>query len=145
MPGRGALPVLVIYGANAAGKTAVIKALDWMRSAALYSHSRGKPDGKIPLPPFALDASCASLPSQCEIDFLLQDVRYHYGFEASDRTFTSEWLFAYPNDRRQALFEREGMQFRFGRNLKGRNQIISELTRPNSLFLSALRRMGTTS
>ena len=97
---------------------------------------------RLPGTPFALDASCASLPSQCEIDFLLQDVRYHYGFEASDRTFTSEWLFAYPNDRRQTLFEREGMQFRFGRNLHGRNQIISELTRPNSLFLSAAAQNG---
>jgi AAA15 family ATPase/GTPase len=142
VPGHKVLPVLVIYGANAAGKTAVINALDWMRSAVLYSHSRGKPDGKIPRTPFALDASCASLPSQCEVDFLLQDVRYHYGFEAADRAFTSEWLFAYPNDRRQALFEREGMQFRFGRNLKGRNQIISELTRPNSLFLSAAAQNG---
>ena len=35
------------------------------------------------------------------------------------------------------LFEREGMEFRFGRNLKGKNKIIADLTRTNSLYLSA--------
>jgi AAA15 family ATPase/GTPase len=92
--------------------------------------------------PFALDPKAVASPSQCEIDFVVDNVRYHYGFEATDKAFSSEWLFAYPNDRRQALFEREDMQFRFGRNLKGRNHVISELTRPNSLFLSAAAQNG---
>ena len=35
------------------------------------------------------------------------------------------------------LFEREGSDFRFGRALKGRNRLIADLTRANSLFLSA--------
>ena len=35
------------------------------------------------------------------------------------------------------LFEREGSDFRFGRALKGRNRLIADLTRGNSLFLSA--------
>ena len=33
--------------------------------------------------------------------------------------------------------ERGGPDFRFGRALKGRNRLIADLTRPNSLFLSA--------
>ena len=35
------------------------------------------------------------------------------------------------------LFERSSNEFKFGRNLKGRNKVIEDLTRPNSLFLSA--------
>jgi hypothetical protein len=34
------------------------------------------------------------------------------------------------------LFERQGIDFEFGRALKGRNRVIADLTRTNSLFLS---------
>ena len=113
-----------------------------MRYVVLYSHSRGEPDEDVPRTPFALDPAISTVPSQFEIDFIVEDVRYHYGFEATNTAFTAEWLFAFPNDRRQALFERNATEFRFGRNLKGRNQVISELTRPNSLFLAAAAQNG---
>jgi AAA15 family ATPase/GTPase len=141
-PGHKLLPVLVIYGANASGKTNLVSAIRWMRSAILYSHSRGEPDAAVGRTPFALDPAFGSSPSNFEADFIVDDVRYHYGFEVTNVAFTAEWLFAFPNERRQALFERDGMNFRFGRNLKGRNQIISELTRSNSLFLSAAAQNG---
>lgn len=79
---------------------------------------------------------------QAEIDFVVDDVRYHYGFAATPEAFSAEWLFSFPHERRLMLFEREGMRFRFGRNLKGRNHIISELTRSNCLFLSAAAQNG---
>ena len=140
--GHKLLPVLAIYGANASGKTNLVSAIRWMRSAVLFSHSRGEPGGPIGRTPFALDPSSDESPSHFEVDFVLEDVRYHYGFEATNTAFTAEWLFAFPNDRRQALFERNGMTFRFGRHLKGRNLVISELTRSNSLFLSAAAQNG---
>jgi predicted ATP-dependent endonuclease of OLD family len=142
VPSQKLLPVLVIYGANASGKTNLVNAIGWMRSAVLYSHSRGEPDRDTGRTPFALDPARGTSPSHYAIDFVVDDVRYHYGFDVTNAAFVSEWLFAFPNDRRQALFERDGMHFRFGRNLKGRNQIISELTRPNSLFLSAAAQNG---
>ncbi len=132
-----ALPVVVIYGANASGKSNIVAALRYMRSAVLLSHSHGEPGGGVPRMPFALDPSYANLPSLFDADFVIEGVRYHYGFEASDDAFVSEWLYAFPRGRRQALFERSGKDFTFGRNLKGRNKIISDLTRSNSLFLSA--------
>ncbi len=142
VPGDRLLPVLIVYGANASGKSNLVDAVRWMRHMVLYSHSRGEPDRHVPRTPFALDPAIATSPSHFEIDFIIDDVRYHYGFEATNTAFTAEWLFAFPNDRRQALFERNAMQFRFGRNLRGRNQVISELTRPNSLFLSAAAQNG---
>jgi hypothetical protein len=142
VPGHEILPVLVIYGASASGKTAVVQALRWMRSAVLLSHSRGEPGGGIQRTPFALDPPATASPARYEMDFVVESVRYHYGFAATVRAFSSEWLFAFPNDRRQALFERQDMQFRSGRNLRGRNHVISELTRPNSLFLSAAPQNG---
>ena len=73
---------------------------------------------------------------------VVENVRYHYGFEATDGAFTAEWLYSFPRERRQMLFERDNATFVFGRHLKGRNQVISELTRPNSLFLSAAAQNG---
>jgi hypothetical protein len=141
-PGNRLLPTVVVYGPNASGKSNLVSAIQWMRSVVLYSHSYGEPDGGIERMAFALDPTITLAPSHYEIDFIADNVRYHYGFEATNDAFTAEWLFTYPNDRRQALFERDAMQFRFGRNLKGRNQVISELTRPNSLFLSAAAQNG---
>ena len=131
------LPVLVIYGANASGKSNLISALSFMRNAVLYSHNRGEPDSKIPRAPFLLNAATAKTPSIFDIDFIVEGTRYHYGFEASDEAFVEEWLSAFPNGRRQTLFERKGANFSFGRGLRGRNKLISELTRANSLYVSA--------
>jgi uncharacterized protein len=131
------LPAAVIYGANASGKTNIVAAVSFMRSAVLFSHARGKPGGGVPRAAFALDPACATAPSTFTADFVVEGVRYHYGFEASDDEFTTEWLYAFPSGRRQTLFERERQRFTFGRALKGRNRVIADLTRPNSLFISA--------
>ncbi|SEH28572.1 AAA family ATPase [Magnetospirillum fulvum] len=131
------LPVSVIYGANASGKSNFIQALRFMCSAVLFSHSKWDPGGIVPRHTFALDPELRSTPSQFEIDFVVEGVRHHYGFIATDDTFTAEWLFAFPKGRRQILFDRNEQKFDFGRNLKGKNKSIEEVTRPNSLFISA--------
>ncbi|SUS06913.1 conserved hypothetical protein [Candidatus Defluviicoccus seviourii] len=140
-PGKRVLPAAVIYGANASGKTNLLRALGFMRGAVLFSHNRGEPGERIPRSPFRLDPACADAPSTFELDFVVEGERYHYGFEALDDAFQSEWLYAFPStsNRRQMLFERkagEAIAFDFGRGLKGRNRVIADLTRPNSLFLS---------
>jgi AAA15 family ATPase/GTPase len=136
-PGEKILPAAIIYGANASGKSNLIRALSYMRGAVLFSHNRNDPGGGIPYKPFALDPKCASKPSSFDLDFIHGGVRYHYGFEQSDKVFEKEWLYAFPNGKRRILFEREGSKFSFSRNLKGQNEVISNLTRPNSLFASA--------
>ena len=130
------LPVAVIYGANASGKSNVVRALGYMRGAVLYSHSRGDPSGGVSREPFALDEEYAKKSSIFDIDFVVNSTRFHYGFEASDDAFVAEWLWAFPAGKRQVLFQREGKKFEFGRSLKGQVNVIKELTRPNSLFIS---------
>ena len=137
------LPAAVIYGANASGKTNFIHAMMFMRQLVLGSHAHGKPGENVPRYPFKLDPAYVDTPSHFEIDFVLDGgVRYHYGFEASDKAFESEWLYAFPKARRRILFERDGSDYRFGRWLGGRNEIIRDLTRPNSLYLSAAAQNG---
>ena len=141
-PGGRLLPAVVIYGANASGKSNLIDAIWWTRRMVLYSHRAGLPHRPIARRPFALDSACQAAPTKIEVDLVVENVRYHYGFEATDGAFTAEWLYSFPRERRQMLFERDNATFVFGRHLKGRNQVISELTRPNSLFLSAAAQNG---
>ena len=136
------VPAIVIYGANASGKSNLVAAMQAMLGTILKSHTQWKPDGGVRRHPFRFDPSFAQNPSSFDIDFVIDGVRYHYGFEASDTEFMSEWLYAFPRSHRRTLFERVGNQFSFGRSLKGRNQIIASLTRPNSLFLSAAAQNG---
>ena len=140
---KGAVaPAAVIYGANASGKSNLVGAVAAMRRMVLLSQTRGEPGGGVPRQPFRLDAACAGRPSRFDLDFVIDGVRHHYGFEASDDAFASEWLYDFPGSRRRTLFEREGGEFRFGRELKGRNAVIADLTRPNSLYLSAAAQNG---
>lgn len=137
-PSGTVLPAVLVYGANASGKSNLVDAVRAMRETVLFSHTRAGPNDGIPARQhFRLDSTSDATPSIFEIDFVLNGVRHHYGFEATGRAFVGEWLVDYPSGRARMLFEREGSDFRFGRALKGRNRLIADLTRGNSLFLSA--------
>ncbi len=134
--GLQVLPAAVIYGANASGKTNFVKALAWMRSAILYSHRRGDPSGGIPRKAFALDQEILRSPTAVEADFVVEGVRYTYGYECDSKQFRLEWLYSFPEGKRRRLFERTGNQVEFGSHLKGSKKALVEFMRPNSLFLS---------
>ena len=136
------LPAVVIYGPNASGKSNLVDALGTMQSMVLYSQVKGEPGGGVPRHPFRLDEAASRQPSRFDLDFVASGVRYHYGLETSGDAFESEWLYSVPRSHRRILFERTGMEFRFGRGLKGQNRAIAGLTRPNSLFLSAAAQNG---
>jgi hypothetical protein len=132
---EGVLPVAAIYGANASGKTNVILAMRFMCRAIVESHARWAPDEPIPVEPFA---SQASEPSTFSLDFLIDGIRYQYGFSLNAEAILEEWMHAYPSGKRQKWFTRKrGEPMSFGEKLLGENRTIERLTRPNSLFLSA--------
>ena len=133
----GLVRVAAIYGANASGKSNVIKALAYMSSAVQNSQRQWAPEGPIPREPFLLDPQSKLDPSSFEVDLLLDGVRFHYGFTLNDREILEEWLDAYPVGKRQMWFKRKEKAFTFGKKLVGDNDAIERLTRPNSLFLSA--------
>ena len=141
-PKGSVVPAAVVYGANASGKSNLVAAMEIMRGMVSFSQTRGEPDGEVPRQPFRLDPACSAEPSRFELDFVIGGVRHHYGFEASDDAFESEWLYTFPKSHRRMLFEREDGKFHFGRGLKGRNAVIADLTRPNSLYLSAAAQNG---
>lgn len=128
------LPVCALYGANASGKSNVLKALSHMRMTVEASQRLWGPTEDIPREPFALSAAA---PSTFVVDLVLAGVRYEYGFSLDSKVVREEWLRAWPNGRKQEWFSRDEQRFEFSRSLRGENKAIEALTRPNSLFLSA--------
>ncbi|HVT15347.1 MAG TPA: AAA family ATPase [Thermoanaerobaculia bacterium] len=138
--GLSMLRVAAIYGANAAGKSNILEALKFMSTAVVGSHRSWRPEGPIPREPFLLDTASRAAPSRFEADFLLDRVRYQYGFRLDSERILEEWLYTYPNRRKRVWFRRDAQTeepFEFGKTLRGQNQTIASLTRGNSLFLSA--------
>ena len=137
------LPAVVCYGPNASGKTNLIKAINAMRKTVLFSQTMGQPNEKVPAcRPFLLDPAAKDKPTQFELNFILHGVRFNYGFALLKGQVSEEWLFSYPHGTPRKLFERVGRDFSFGRNLKGHNSVIADLTRNNSLFVSAAAQSG---
>lgn len=136
------LPVAAILGANASGKSNLLRAMARMRDLVLTSATLApyeSPEADC----FKLDPACGEQPQMMAIDFVLDGQRYEYGFELQNGKFTEEWLHTFPHKRVQILFDRErGDEFTFGKNLRGQNRLISEVTRPAVLFLSAAAQAG---
>lgn len=134
--GLRAVPVVLIYGANASGKTNFVRAFTFMRSAILSSHSRGNPQGGVPRVPFALDNESEAKPSHFEAEFVVSGSRYIFGFTCDSQNFLTEWLYSFPEGKRRKLYEREGKTVDFGSTMLGPKKTLVEFMRSNSLFIS---------
>lgn len=135
-PGLRAVPVALIYGANASGKTNVVRAFIFMRTAILFSHSRGNPEGGIAREAFALDDDSDTRPSHFEAEFVVSGSRYIFGFTCDGQRFITEWLYAFPEGKRRKLYEREGKTVVFGPTMVGVKKPLVNFMRNNSLFIS---------
>jgi len=127
------VPAAVLYGANASGKSNLIRAVSFMRRFAISSVRESQ---WAPFDPFRFDTTTRDAPSHFEVLLLLNGEQYRYGFEATRDAVTREWLYVLPTIREIELFYREGQtierherRFREGRGLE-------ERTRPNALYLS---------
>lgn len=132
----------VVYGANASGKSNLIKALHYMRGVVQESAAL-QPDQTFGrLQPFKLDAASGSQPTEFEVTFILDGVRYQYGFAMTSQRIVSEHLLVYKAFKPQRWFERHfdaesGKDlYDFGSGLKGAKNLWEGATRPNALFLS---------
>lgn len=134
---QSVLPAALIYGANASGKSQFIDAIVFLRHWVLHSQEQKRLDNDFQLNPFALDPAYRAKPSVFEVDFLAAGVHHEYGCALLDGQVEEEWLYRFPFQRKQLLFERDGAQYRFGRSLKGEKGIVKALARSDSLFLSA--------
>ena len=153
---EAAVPIAAIYGPNAAGKSNLIDAMDEMRRTIVESHKSLDATDRIPRTPFRLDETTEAKPTRFDCTFTVSEQGadewgsdqpesvYEYGFEYTATEFCKEWLYRIVRKERQStrvLFERETrdrkVRVKVGNQLPGENRTIANLTRPNSLFLSA--------
>jgi AAA15 family ATPase/GTPase len=125
----------VIYGANASGKSNLIKAISFMKYFVLSSSTAGPVSDEIPVDRFLLDSEKDKEPSFFEIIFTHKCIRYRYGFEVNRMEVVNEWLFYAPKGKEALLFMREGKNFKIGSNFR-EGKGLKEKTRENALFLS---------
>jgi AAA15 family ATPase/GTPase len=132
----------VVYGANASGKSNLIKALQYMRGVVLESAALQPGHTFDRLQPFKLDTTSGSLPTEFEVTFILDGVRYQYGFAMNAQRIVSEQLLVYKAFKPQRWFERHfdaqsGKDvYEFGPGMKGAKHLWEGATRSNALFLS---------
>lgn len=145
LPFSGNLAVLKsigIFGHNASGKTNLIKAISFMKDLVLNSSRESIASKQIPLDPFLLSPDTETKPSTFEIVILLDNIKYRYGFSVNSKSIESEWLFATEKRKEENLFVRAKQNFlfekKFKTTLKGKFELVYEMTKSNTLFLSVL-------
>lgn len=132
----------VVYGANASGKSNLIKALQYMSRVVLESAALQPGQMFDRLQPFKLDAASGNQSTEFEVTFIIDGVRYQYGFAMNSQRIVSEHLLVYKAFKPQRWFERHfdaanGKDvYDFGPGLKGAKTVWEGATRPNALFLS---------
>lgn len=144
--GISAVPSLLrsvaIYGANASGKSNLIKALQYMRGVVTESATLIQPGQTYTVQPFRLDLASAGEPTSFEVTFILDGVRHQYGFSMTSERIVAEYLLVYKAFKPQRWFERRFDEktgkdtYEFGAGLKGAKNVWENATRPNALFLS---------
>ncbi|MBD1812245.1 ATP-binding protein [Microcoleus vaginatus DQ-U2] len=94
-----------IYGANASGKSNILKALTTLIS---YIHDlKIDVDDNIPYyEPFELEKSCLSKPSIFKVSFIIEGIMYDYQITFDSREVHHEQLDFYPHKRQANLFIR---------------------------------------
>lgn len=125
----------VIYGANASGKSNLLKALSFMRDFVVTNHQRQQGD-TTGVTPFKLDNQYLDKPSQFEVQFVKDSVRYYYGFALDQEKVIKEYLYCYPKGRQSIVFERDkGSEFRFTKD-QDEQKTLADRTLTNRLYLS---------
>lgn len=139
-PGGKLLGSAVIYGANASGKSNILRAMAVMKRLVVDSARAGQIGDRLPMEPFLLSEASRSEPSFFEIVFRAEDGeggerQYRYGFEATAEAVVSEWLFQ-KKQRESLVFERKvGGRSYFSDWLPVWKKLLP-LVRSNTLFLS---------
>ncbi len=143
------LKTAAIYGANASGKSNLLKALSFMVGFVRASATKmtlGDPIQGANC--FRLDKARAGTPCSFDIRILLNDTEYQYGFSTTKERVHDEWLYITRNGARATnpLFRRfDPSTGKTNWILRGHLKSardVTEKTRDNGLFLSRAAEMN---
>lgn len=134
-----------VYGANASGKSNLIKAISIMKGFVLNSFRDALLENNeriLSAPKFLLKNEYKKKPSFFEIIFVYKSKRYRYGFEISDGVIQSEWLFFVNTNKEIKLFIRETKSIEINKSSFKEGVGIESKTRENVLFLTVVAQLN---
>jgi len=131
-----------IYGANASGKSNLIRAIFELQQLVRRSHAF-ELGGSLPCDPFRLDSTSSAKPTLYAIRFVAEGVRYHFQLAFNSERILEETLSAYPKGKEQLWYHRQ-WDAEAGAEVYGPEESEHfplrksdlESTKQNSLFLS---------
>jgi AAA15 family ATPase/GTPase len=138
------LRTAAIYGANASGKSNLVKAMQFAKKFIVNGTS---PMGRIPVTPFLLDSTLKKAASTFQFSYSHKGNSYTYGFKVNSEKVVEEWLFSLVGQKENILFERNtdpkgNAQVKFAPTLianaeeKSFLTLLARGTRQNQLFLT---------
>jgi len=126
-----------VYGANASGKSNLIKALHFLRNLVLRSAQNMQISDEIPVQPFKLNSETETQPSAFEVVFFSDGITYRYGIEVDRKSVIAERLAVVKASNEKLLFERRRGEFTI-KDAFEEGKGLADKTRDNALFLSVV-------
>ena len=131
------LPSIAIYGANASGKSNIIKAMTVAILLVRNSHLKqiNDPTGIIP---FLLDKDSRNKKTRMDFIFVYEGIKYTYGFTADNKRIYEEYLLEYKTAKPTLVFERNDIDKYKYTNSKYEKELkkCENQNSDNKLFLS---------
>ena len=130
------LKTAAIYGANASGKSNMLKALTC--AILMVRNSNLIPIGgkwKY-IKPFLFDKTSKSEPSEFEFVFIINNIKYRYFFSANENKIVDEVLDAYYSQKPTNIFTRTNTNIYEFTNDKSKLESLAANNTENKLFLS---------
>lgn len=130
------LKLALIYGANASGKTTILKAINFLRDLVLEPAE--KKTDSFEFSPFLFDIEAPKQNTIISIDFIQNEVRYFYEVELNKNAVSKEELnFFNPNKanvfKRTTDFEKQFTEITFGSKIK-KDKTFEKTLESNTLW-----------
>lgn len=130
------LKTSAIYGPNASGKSNLFKILTTV-ILMLRNSNNADMNTKLPITPFKFDKEYKNKPSKFEIKFIVNNIRYVYGFVADEKKIDEEYLYYCPNGRETKIFDRTNVnEYSYTQKDEKILREIELKNAPNKFFLA---------
>ena len=131
------LKTTALYGANASGKTNLMKALSAAIMMIRLSNNRQPGEKLMQMEPFAFDDVTKNEPCEFEFIFYANLNKYVYGFKADKDKVYEEYLYQYFSAKATRIFERTNCnEYKFLQADEGKLNAIKSQNIDNKLFLA---------
>ncbi len=147
--GTSVLKTAIVYGANASGKSNLIKSIDFGKKLVLKGTKAEQP---ITFDIFKLDKKSTKANSRIEYEIQHKGKNYAYGFVFNSKEIIEEWLFEITRKSETKIFERKksiefDLTFLSKKNKKEETQFLeftAKGTPRNQLFITQIRNTNVT-